>query len=174
MTSLLINRKNFETSVKGKKVDLFTLSNNGGITVQLTNYGGTLVSILAPDKHGKYDDVLMGYDHIESFLNDPMYMGCMVGPVANRIADGKFKIDGNEYSLLKNNGKNHLHSAPDGFHTEVFDASQDGNKVSMSLSVPDMKTGFPGNALTTRSYTGVRISAGLFHLCHGSSPSPQL
>jgi aldose 1-epimerase len=152
LTGLLIKKENFDTLVNGKKVELFTLGNKGGITVQLTNYGGYLVSILTPDKDGKYADVLMGYDNIKGFMKDDMFMGCLVGPVANRIAKGKFSIDGVNYNLFVGDAVNHLHSKPDGFHTEVFSAIQEGNRVTMTLNVPDMKTGFPGNKMVTAIY----------------------
>ena len=152
MDALLIKNQNFETIIDGKKVKLFTLSNKNGITVQLTNYGAYLVSILTPDKDGTYADVLMGYNSMDGFLRDNAFMGCLVGPVANRITKGKFNLDGKEYTLFTGKGKSHLHSTPDGFHKEVFDAQQINNKVIMTLKVPDMKTGFPGNKIVTAIY----------------------
>jgi aldose 1-epimerase len=152
MEALLVKKENFDTLIGGKKVQLFTLRNVGGITVQLTNYGGHLVSIITPDKEGKYADILLGYKNIDSYISDGMFQGAIVGPFANRIAKGKFSIDGHEYSLLINNGENNLHSAPDGFNKEIFEAKQEGNKVTMTASVPDMKSGFPGNKIVTLSY----------------------
>jgi aldose 1-epimerase len=150
MKSLLVKKENFETSINGKKVELFTLSNKDGITVQLTNYGAHLVSIITPDKDGNYADVILGYNDIHGYVNDVMFLGCAVGPFANRIGKGKFSIDGVEYNLLINwEGGNHLHSCPDGFHKEVYDAVQEGNRVTMTVKVPHMKTGFPGNKVVT-------------------------
>lgn len=145
MDTFLMDPAHFDTLLNGKKVLLFTMKNDRGIAVQCTNYGAHLVSIITPDKDGNYSDILLGYKNISGYLNDKIFSACVVGPFANRIAKGKFIIEGNEYNLLTNDGENHLHSEPDGFHKEVFDAVQEGNKVSMTLNVPDMKTGFPGN-----------------------------
>jgi aldose 1-epimerase len=145
VSSLLSQSKDFDTVMIGKKVELFTLRNEGGIVVQLTNYGGYLVSVLAPDKEGRYADVLLGYKNIEGYINDKMMQGCIIGPNAHIIAGGKFRIDDAEFQLPVENGGNNSHSHPDGFYKEVFDATQEGNKVTLTLNVRDMKTGFPGN-----------------------------
>jgi aldose 1-epimerase len=152
METLLMATQKYDTTINGKKVSLFTLKNKGGIVVQCTNYGAHLVSIITPDKAGNYADILLGYNSIEGYLNDKIFSACVVGPFANRIAKGKFIIDDMTYTLLINDGENHLHSGPDGFHKEIYDAVQEGNKVTMTLSVPDMKTGFPGNKLVTVIY----------------------
>jgi aldose 1-epimerase len=149
---LLMKKENFDTIINGKKVELFTLQNKGGITVQLTNYGGYLVSIITPDKDRKYADVLLGYNRIDSYLTDRMLQGCIVGPYAHLIAKGKFSIDGIAYQLDVKNGGNNVHSRPDGFYKEVFDAEQEGNRVTMIARVPDMKSGFPGNRIVTAIY----------------------
>jgi aldose 1-epimerase len=153
MKNLLVKKENFDTVINGKKVELFTLTNNGGITVQLTNYGGHLVSIITPDKDGNYADVILGYNDIQGYVNDVMFLGCAVGPFANRIKKGKFTIDGVEYNLFINwEGGHHLHSCPDGFHKEVYTSRQEGNKVIMTADIPHMKTGFPGNKVVTLIY----------------------
>jgi len=152
MENLLLDPQNFDTIINGKKVELFTLINKGKIAIQCTNYGAHLVSIITPDKDGNFADILPGYKDLNGYLNDAMFSGCIVGPFANRIAGGTFMIDGIQYNLLINDGVNHLHSCPDGFHKEVFDANKEGNKVIMTLHVPDMKTGFPGNKEVTVIY----------------------
>lgn len=145
VSSLLSRSEDFDTVMYGKKVKLFTLRNDDGIAVQLTNYGGCLVSIIAPDKEGTYADILLGYRNIEGYINDEMMQGCIVGPNAHIIAGGKFRIDDTDFQLPAENGGNNVHSYPDGFYKEVFDATQEGNKVTLTLKVADMKTGFPGN-----------------------------
>jgi aldose 1-epimerase len=152
VSELLSKRENFDTLVDGKKVELFTLRNPGGIAVQLTNYGGYLVSVITPDKDGHYADVLLGYNKIRDYFNDKMMQGCIVGPNVNIMAKGRFKIDSIEYQLPVKNGGNNGHSGPDGFYKEVFNARQEGNKVTLTLKVADMKTGFPGNRIVTAVY----------------------
>jgi aldose 1-epimerase len=152
VTDLLAKKENFDTIINSNKVELFTLRNKGGIAVQLTNYGGYLVSIITPDKGGKYADVLLGYNNIKSYINDKMMQGCIVGPNVNVIDRGKFNIDGIEYQLPVKKGGNNSHSSPDGFYKEVFDAKQEGNKVTLTLKIVDMKTGFPGNRNVTAVY----------------------
>lgn len=145
LSALLLKKENFDTIIHGRSVELFTLKNEGGIAVQLTNYGGHLVSIITPDKDGNYADVLLGYDNIEEYLKHKMYQACIIGPFAYVISKGKFNIDGVEYQLQVNNGGNNLHSFPDGFDKEVFDAQQENNKVTLIAKIPHMKNGFPGN-----------------------------
>jgi aldose 1-epimerase len=152
MVSLLIDPGNFDTTINGKTTELFTLRNPGGMVVQFTNYGAHLVSLITPDRNDQYADILLGYNDIRGYMADRIYSGSLVGPFANRIANGRFVIDGVEYSLLLNDGKNHLHSAPEGFNREVFDAVREGNKVTMTLEIPDMKSGFPGNKKLTVIY----------------------
>ena len=106
--SMSISTESFGT-VDNKDVELFTLKNTSGFTVKITNYGGIVTSILAPDKNGKFDNVVLGYEHLEGYLKDTPYFGAIVGRYANRIAKGKFTLDGKEYTLAVNNGPNHLH-----------------------------------------------------------------
>lgn len=152
VNDLLAKKENFDTIINGKKVELFTLRNKGGIAVQLTNYGGYLVSIITPGKEGNYTDVLLGYNNIKAYLNDRMMQGCIVGPNAHLIAKGRFRIDGIEYQLPVRKGGNNSHSSPDGFYKDIWDARHEGNKITLSLKVPDMKTGFPGNREVTAVY----------------------
>ncbi|MCB9013926.1 MAG: galactose mutarotase [Bacteroidales bacterium] len=151
--SLLIPAENFDTIVDGEPIELFTLKNPGGIAVQLTNYGATIVSVITPDSNGKYADIVLGYKEISSYLTDNMYLGCIVGPFANRIAKGKFELEGQEYHLDINNGENTLHSGKNTFAKKIWKAHQNNNSVSMTYEAKDLEAGFPGNVTATAIYT---------------------
>ncbi len=152
VSALLAKPVDFDTVINGKRVSLFTLRNENGIAVQLTNYGGYLVTVIAPDKNRKYADVLLGYKNISSYLKDKIKSGCIIGPNAHIIAGGKFTIDGVPYQLQVSGRGNNSHSSPLGFDREVFDAVQSGNKVTLTLNAPDMRNGFPGNRKVTAVY----------------------
>jgi len=152
-----MENKGFDTLLNGKKTMLFTLKNKNGIQVTLTNYGARAVSILVPDKHGKPVDIILGYDNLEGYLhsNDP-YFGATVGRYANRIANGKFSIDGKEYTLAINDicGPNHLHGGKMGFTHVVWDAKNVGkNAVEFSYLSNDLEEGYPGNMHVWVTYT---------------------
>jgi aldose 1-epimerase len=128
---------------------LFTLQNSRGITVKLTNFGGAIVSILVPDRKGKVEDIVLGFDSLEGYLAEHPYIGTLVGRYANRIANGKFNLDGREYRLAQNNGKNHLHGGLKGYDKVLWNFSQyadsDRAGVLMSYMSFDMEEGYPGN-----------------------------
>lgn len=153
VNALLLSQSDFDTVINGTRTELFTLQNPGGIAVQLTNYGATIVSVITPDKDGNYADITLGYKNIQGYLTDSMNLGCIVGPYANRIAKGKFNIDGTEFQLELNDGPNTLHSGKNAFSKKVWSAVQDGNKVTMEYNAPDMEAGFPGNIKVTAIYT---------------------
>lgn len=152
-----ISKALFGQSKKNEDIHLFTLSNDKGMTVKITNLGGTVTSILVPDKKGNIGEVTLGYDHLESYLKNPPFFGCLVGRYANRIAGAKFQLNGQEFSLAVNNGPNHLHGGPTGFHTTLWQAKtiQGSNKVSLVLShtSPDGHEGFPGNLTCEVTYS---------------------
>src|SRR4051812_15334231 len=121
--NLLPVRNNFLQSIEGKQTDLFILTNKGHMQAALTNYGGRLVSLLIPDKEGKQRDVIVGPDSIEGFKSSTEpYFGATIGRYGNRIAKGKFTLDGQEYNLYKNDGLNTLHGGKRGFQDVVWDA----------------------------------------------------
>jgi aldose 1-epimerase len=138
-------------------IKLFTLKNASGMTVKVTNYGAIITSIIVPDRNGKMADVALGYDRVEDYINavDKPYFGSIVGRYGNRIAEGKFSLDGETYSLLKNNGENHLHGGAIGFDKVVWDASYDQKKNSIELSylAKDKEEGYPGNLKLKVTYT---------------------
>lgn len=152
-----ITKSLFGKSIKDEDIHLFTLSNDYGMTVKITNYGGTITSILVPDKNGNIGEVTLGYDTLDKYLENPNFFGCIVGRYANRIAGGRFELNGQEYQLAVNNGPNHLHGGPTGFHTTLWQAktAKYANKVSLILShtSPDGHEGFPGNLSCEVTYT---------------------
>jgi aldose 1-epimerase len=137
----------FDKSVDGKDVHLYKLANENGITATITNYGGRLVSLFVPDSKGDYIDVSVGFDSIDGYLNSTEpYYGATIGRFANRIADGKFSIDGIDYYILPNNGSNALHGGQNGFQSVVWDAEQlNSSTLHLTYHSKDMEEGFPGN-----------------------------
>jgi aldose 1-epimerase len=151
-----INKEVFGT-VDNKEVYLYTLKNDSGFTIKITNYGGIVTSIFVPDKNGKFDNVVLGYDNLDEYLKDAPYFGAIVGRYANRIAKGKFVIDGKEYTLAVNNGTNHLHGGIKGFDKVVWDAQEIQIEKEVSLKLHyisnDGEEGYPGNLEVTIIYS---------------------
>lgn len=138
-------------------VKYYTLTNKNGYSCTIINYGATLVSFKMPDKKGNIEEITLGYDNIEGYLNNSPYIGATIGRFANRIAGASFTIDGKEYKLIANEGDNQLHGGPGGFHTLLWDGDVFNNDSSatvvLSLSSPDGDQGYPGNLSVTTSYT---------------------
>jgi aldose 1-epimerase len=138
-------------------INLYTLKNDGGMIVKVTNYGAIITSIIVPDRSGKPADIALGYNRVEDYINavDKPYFGAIVGRYGNRIAKGTFTLDGETYSLLKNNGENHLHGGAIGFDKVVWDAEYDQPKNSIKLSylAKDKEEGYPGNLSLSVTYT---------------------
>ena len=153
----IYSKADFEKEVNGKKTTLFTLKNEGGIIVTLTNYGAKIVSVFAPDKNGAMEDVVLGFKSIDGYVTGDAGQGAVVGPYANRIANGQFEIDGQVYQLPVNNHKACLHSGPDSFYRQVYDAKEiqatDGPAVEFTLQSSDGQWGFPGNKTVKVTYT---------------------
>ncbi len=143
----------FEKIINGKKTGLFMLENKNGIKVYITNYGARIVSLLTPDNKGRFADIVLGFDNIDSYITDSMYLGCIVGRYANRIKEGKFILEGNEYILNCNDGPNTLHGGNSGFDRKVWDARQEGNTITLSYLSPDGEEGYPGNLKVKKIYT---------------------
>jgi aldose 1-epimerase len=142
---------------KGKDVFLFTLKNKEGNILKLTSFGARITWIEVPDKNGKKENVTFGFDTFEGMIKGDPYFGSVVGRYANRIAKGKFTLDGKEYSLTLNNGPNSLHGGPGGWHSAVWDGETTENEgypaVRFSLTSPDMEEGYPGNMNVEALYT---------------------
>lgn len=142
-----LKREDFQAKIQGKDTDLFILKNSKGNEVAITNYGGALVAIMVPDKNGNMANVIQGHDNIKDVVESPEpFLSTLVGRYGNRICKGKFTLDGQEYQLAINNGPNHLHGGPTGFHARVWDAEQvDAQTLKLHYLSVDGEEGFPGN-----------------------------
>ena len=151
---LLMKKENFQEELEGKKVDLFTLRNDKGLTVQITNYGGKIVSIIFPDKSGKPGDVCLGYETLDDYVNGAASLGATMGPYANRIANAEFELDGKVYTLDKNNGAHTIHGGSAAFRSRVWDVVKaQEDELSLSILSEDGAGGFPGNLRLTVTYS---------------------
>lgn len=143
--------------VDGKTVFQYTLTNKNGMTVKVLNYGGIVTHILVPDKNGELTDVALGYDSLSSYLGATPYFGALVGRYGNRIAGGKFELDGVTYNLALNNGPNHLHGGIKGFDKVVWEADDfleaDRTGIVLTYESRDMEEGYPGNLAVKVTYT---------------------
>ncbi len=140
------------TKAKGGKLTLYTMTNSSGAQVKLTDIGAAIVGITVPDKKGAMKDVALGYRNMDDYFYDGPASGKTVGRYANRIAKGRFTLDGKEYNLPINNGPNSLHGGPEGFSNLVWDSKTDGDKVVFNLSSPDGDEGYPGNLKAQVTY----------------------
>ncbi|XP_058799028.1 galactose mutarotase-like isoform X2 [Phymastichus coffea] len=139
--------------VDGKEVKIFTLRNSKTQEVDIISYGATITAIRTPDKAGKIDDVVCGFDNIEGYLSkvNP-YFGATVGRVANRIGKGQFKIDGTQYQVSRNIGNNSLHGGLKGWNSKIWETSIENDTVIMTLLSKDGDEGFPGDVLASASF----------------------
>ncbi|NJB72129.1 aldose 1-epimerase [Saonia flava] len=153
-----IEKSEFGANAKGENVDLYTLTNRNGMEVKIMTYGGIITHLTAPDKDGVYKDVVLGFDTLEEYLDGNPFFGALLGRYGNRIAKGKFSLDGVEYTLETNNGPNHLHGGSNGFDKAIWKVLNaevvDGNSIlKLSYFSKDMDAGFPGNVETIVTYT---------------------
>jgi galactose mutarotase-like enzyme len=143
--------------VEGMNADLFILENENGLKVKITNYGAIVTEMHVPDRDGKRADVVLGFNHIQGYLRGHPYFGAIVGRVANRIGQGRFVLDGREYTLAANNGPNHLHGGKKGFDKKIWNAepllSDEGPALKLTCFSPDGEEGYPGNLTATVVYT---------------------
>lgn len=141
-----ITKKNFG-STAGQDVGLYTLTNERGYAVAITTYGGAIVSLQAPDRNGSFADVVLGFDTLAEYARNPRYFGGLIGRHANRIAQGRFALDGVTYQLTQNNGVNHLHGGARGFDKHVWQVTDDSSSDSLHLEYlsADGEEGYPGN-----------------------------
>ena len=145
-------KKSWTMDVRGKETKLFKLENKNGVKATITNYGGKLVTLEVPGKDGTMADIVLGYENIQDTVAGNLYFGAMIGRYGNRIAKGKFSLDGTEYTLAVNNGANALHGGLIGHNDVVWDATQDGNKLVLKYQDADMREGYPGNLDITVTY----------------------
>jgi aldose 1-epimerase len=141
----------------GTKVELYTLSNRHGTEARITNYGGIITALKTRDRQGRLMDIVLGFDDLASYLKGTPYFGALIGRYGNRIARGRFSIDGKSYTLATNGGPNHLHGGVEGFDKKVWSAEpfsgKSGAGVKLSLLSPDGDQGYPGNLRVTATYT---------------------
>jgi len=144
----------FGTMEDGQDVQLVTLKNDNGIEVKITNYGGTVTSILAPDAEGNFENIVLGFDDLDKYLAGTPYFGALIGRYGNRIAEGKFTLDGEAYQLDVNDGENHLHGGVKGFDKVLWDIeSVSANSLELSYLSEDGEMGYPGNLTVNMTYT---------------------
>ena len=150
-----LRRENFQSKINGKDTDLYILRNSEGNEVAITNYGGSLVAIMVPDRDGNRANVIQGHDNIEDCVNSPEpYLSTLIGRYGNRICKGKFQLHGKEYQLPINNGPNSLHGGKKGFNAKVWDALQmNDHTLVLKYVSPYGEEGFSGEMKTTVVYT---------------------
>lgn len=142
--------------ISGEDIYLFTLENDKGMKTSVTNYGGIMNTLVVPDKDGKAEDILLGFDNLEDYVKDHPYFGVLCGRYANRIAKGKFSIDGVEYTLAINNEPNHLHGGVKGLDKVIWKGTEvqntDAVGVKLEYTSKDMEEGYPGTLKVTVCY----------------------
>jgi aldose 1-epimerase len=151
-----ITKETFGKTADGKTVDLYTIRNTRGFEAKITNYGGIVVSLKVPDRNGKFDDVVLGFNDFDSYLKNDPYLGALIGRYGNRIAKGRFTLNGVEYKLAVNNGENHLHGGIKGFDkvvwTGVARSTRGGAEIVLTYLSKDGEEGYPGNLNVTAVY----------------------
>lgn len=151
-----VKKEEFGKTPDGEPVNLYTIKNSNGIELKVSEFGATLVSLKIPDKNGTFADIILGFDNLEGYINDAAYLGVTAGRYANRIANGKFTLEGKEYTLATNDGKNHLHGGVKGFGKQVWKGEElktnEGKGVKLTYLSKDGEEGYPGNLESTVEY----------------------
>lgn len=154
--TLMLTKKPFGQTPDGQ-ADLYTFKNKNGMVVEITNYGGIITSIMVPDRNGHFEDINLGFDSLQQYLDGNPFFGALVGRYGNRIGGAKFTIDGHEYPLLANNGVNHLHGGSRGFDKRLWEAEIIEKEGMQALKLhrisADMEEGYPGNLDVTVIYS---------------------
>ncbi|HLE01758.1 MAG TPA: aldose epimerase family protein [Bdellovibrionota bacterium] len=152
-----VAQSDFGKTADGTSVELYTLTNAQGLKASIMTYGALVTKLEVPDRNGKLGDIVLGFDNLDGYLAGHPYFGATIGRVANRIAKGKFTLDGKQYSLATNNGPNHLHGGTAGFDKRVWKAepivSNEGPAVKFTYRSPDGEEGYPGNLDVSVVYT---------------------
>ena len=150
----MLNTKVWGSTKKGETVHLYELTNKNGMVAKVTDFGANLVSLIVPDKDGKLDDVVLGYDDVKDYEFNGSFFGAVIAPSANRIAGASFEIDGVTYNIDVNDGKNNLHSdILNGVHKRLWKAEASETSVKFTIESGDMDMGFPGNKVISITYT---------------------
>jgi aldose 1-epimerase len=156
-TTSSVTHEKFGTAPDGKQVDVYTLVNAHGIRTRILTYGGIIQTLETPDRAGKLDDIVLGFDDMQGYVKSSPYFGAIVGRYGNRIARGRFTLEGRTYSLAINNAPNHLHGGLKGFDKVVWDAQSFQNDSSTGVVLthtsPDGDEGYPGNLRMRVTYT---------------------
>ena len=147
-----VSSETFGTMCDGAEVRIFSLTNDQDMEVRIINYGGIISSIRVRDRDGRLDDVVLGHDSLEGYLHRSRYFGALIGRFANRIARGRFTLDGIEYQLAVNNGENHLHGGIQGFDKVVWQAQKIDDGVQLTYLSKDGEENYPGNLKATVTY----------------------
>lgn len=164
-----ITKRNFGTDQQGREVTLYTLENANGMKAEVTDLGAILVNLYVPDKDGRLEDVVLGFDSAAGYLKNGSFFGATVGPSANRIGGASFTIDGIDYQLDVNDGPNNLHSHMEkGYHKQLWEAETGENSVTFTITDTDGNMGFPGNKVLQVTYT-LDEENGLTLHYHGTS-----
>ena len=146
----------YGTLSDGQEVINYTLTNTEGLVMEVITYGGIITSLKVPDSEGKLEDIVLGYDNLDSYVAANPYFGAIIGRYGNRIADGKFTLDDETYQLVQNNGPNHLHGGTYGFDKVVWEAepieNEEGVGIKFSRTSSDMEEGYPGNLACVVTY----------------------
>ena len=157
-----VTKENFGKTSEGQNVDIYTLTNRRGAEVKITNYGGIITSLKVPDRQGKRDDIVLGFDNLDAYLKGSPYFGAIIGRYANRIAKGRFTLNGHQYTLAVNNGENHLHGGIKGFDKVVWTARPlkvpNGAALRLTYLSKDAEEGYPGNLSVRVIYTLTNVN----------------
>ena len=152
-----VRKESFGKTSDGQPVDIYTLTNSRGAEAKITNYGGIITSLKVADRNGKLGDVVLGFDNLDAYLKGGPYFGAIIGRYGNRIAKGRFTLNGHEYTLAVNNGENHLHGGIKGFDKVVWAAQPlkipNGAALQLTYMSKDGEEGYPGNLSVTVIYT---------------------
>jgi aldose 1-epimerase len=152
-----IEKQPFGKTEDGISVDLYTLTNTNGLKANIITYGGIVTSLQVPDRNGKFADIVLGCDSVDDYAKRSPYFGALIGRYGNRIAKGRFTLDGVEYKLATNNGPNHLHGGVKGFDKVVWKAkpmqTKEGPALKLTYLSRDGEEGYPGNLSCTVTYT---------------------
>lgn len=155
--SVAIVKAPYGKTAKGEQVDVYTLKNQKGMAVNIITYGGIITSLKVPNKAGVSEEVVLGFNNLEQYTKPNPYFGALIGRYGNRIANGKFTLDGKEYKLAANNGENALHGGPEGFHRVIWTAEEakGGDVATLKLKYlsKDKEEGYPGNLTVFVTYT---------------------